>query len=109
MRHANRGSTAKLDRKVTIGYRVNRVAGGRIEAQQLGGVSAIQWIGSGDETVVMILNKSDVSTTLDLNRFEEMGLNGKTLKNIISGDTVSWNESIDLPTRGVTLLTTKLN
>lgn len=63
----------------------------------------------GDETVVMILSKSDVSTPLDLSRFEEMGLTGKTLKNIITGESVEWNDTLELPTRGVTLLTTNLN
>ena len=63
---------------------------------------------SGDETVVMILSKSDDATTLDLNKFEEMGLKGKTLKNIISGETLEWNDNLNLTSRGVTLLTTKL-
>lgn len=63
---------------------------------------------SGDETVVMILSKSDDATTLDLNKFEEMGLKGKILKNIISGETLEWNDNLNLTSRGVTLLTTKL-
>ncbi|MBO6605740.1 glycoside hydrolase family 13 protein [Psychroserpens sp.] len=62
-----------------------------------------------DETVVLILSKSDAATSLDLNRFKEMGLNGKMMKNIITGETTEWNNTIELTTRGVTLLTTKLN
>ena len=61
----------------------------------------------GDETVVLILNKNQESVTIDLNRFEEIGLNGKTLKDIISGQTMQWNDSITLNERGVILLTTK--
>ncbi len=63
----------------------------------------------GDETVVMILNKNEEPTTLDLDRFEEMNLNGKSLKNIITGETLQWNDTIELNTRGVMLLTTKMN
>lgn len=63
----------------------------------------------GDETVVMILNKNEEPTTLDLGRFEEMNLNGKSLKNIITGETLQWNDTIELNTRGVMLLTTKTN
>ena len=59
------------------------------------------------EIVVLILNKNENPITLDLSRFEEIGLLGKTFKNIISGEEFIWNNSIDLKERGVTLLTTK--
>ncbi len=60
-----------------------------------------------DETVVMILNKNDKPITLDLERYAELGLEGKTLRNIISDEAVVWNKSMKFKTRGVTILTTK--
>ncbi|WP_299521192.1 glycoside hydrolase family 13 protein [Winogradskyella sp.] len=62
----------------------------------------------GDETIVLILNKNEDIITIDLNYQEEMGLKGKTLKNIITGETVTWGDVIDLKSKGVTILTTKL-
>lgn len=62
----------------------------------------------GDETVVLILNKNEDIITIDLNYQDEIGLKGKTLKNIITGETLKWGEVIELKSKGVTLLTTKL-
>ena len=61
-----------------------------------------------DETVVLILNKNEELLTIDLNYQEEMGLKGKKLKNIITGETIKWGDVIELKSKGVTLLTTKL-
>ena len=60
-----------------------------------------------DETVVVILNKNNNPINLDLNRFSEVGLQGKTLKNIISGEEVIWNDTLTLTTDGIMMLTTK--
>ncbi len=60
-----------------------------------------------DETVVLILNKNQKATALDLKRFAEMGLDGQTLKNVISEETVKWQDSIQLSNKGLVLLTTK--
>ncbi|WP_299114468.1 glycoside hydrolase family 13 protein [uncultured Winogradskyella sp.] len=62
----------------------------------------------GDETVVLILNKNEDIITIDLNYQKEIGLKGKTLKNIITGETLKWGDVIDLKSKGVMLLTTKL-
>ena len=62
-----------------------------------------------NETVVMILNKNNEPLTIDLKRYSEIGLDGKTLKNVITGEDVVWNDSITLNERGVTVLTTKAN
>lgn len=62
-----------------------------------------------DETVVMILNKSNEPLTIDLKRYTEMGLDGKTLRNVISGESFVWDNSIAFSQRGVTILTTKTN
>lgn len=61
----------------------------------------------GDEVVVMMLNKNDEPITIDLKRYAEIGLEGKTLKNIITDDSFTWGDDITFESRGVTLLTTK--
>lgn len=60
-----------------------------------------------DETVVLILNKNEEPTTLKLDRFDELGLSGKTLRDIISNETMTWNDTMELNTEGPILLTTK--
>lgn len=62
-----------------------------------------------DESVVIILNKNEANFNLDLERFEQLGLSGKTLKNLISEETFEWNNSLELNEEGVYLFTTKIN
>ena len=62
----------------------------------------------GDETVVVILNKNEDIITIDLNYQAEMGLKGKTLKNIITEETMKWGSVMELKSKGITILTTKL-
>ena len=62
-----------------------------------------------EEIVVLILNKNDKPFHLDLKRYSEIGLEGKILKNVISGEKITWDTGISFTKRGVTLLTTKLN
>jgi glycosidase len=61
----------------------------------------------GDETVVLILNKNEKPITIDLKRYAEIGLNGKSLKNIITSDNFTWNDEMQLKSKGVIMLTTK--
>ena len=63
----------------------------------------------GDETVVHILNNNANAVGLDLNRFQEIGLRGKTLKNIISGETFIWGETLNLNKKGSFIFTTKMD
>ncbi|MDG5490302.1 glycoside hydrolase family 13 protein [Psychroserpens sp. SPM9] len=63
----------------------------------------------GDETVVLILNKNEEPITIDLKRYAEIGLDGKTLRNVFSGDNFIWNDAIELTAKGPILLTTKTN
>ncbi|WP_026778170.1 glycoside hydrolase family 13 protein [Polaribacter sp. Hel_I_88] len=60
-----------------------------------------------DETVVHIINKNDKPITIDLKRYKEAGLDGKTLKNIISGNEFVWGNEIELTEKGSIILTTK--
>jgi glycosidase len=60
------------------------------------------------ETVVHIINKNNEPISLDLKRFEEVGLHGKTLKNIVTNETFVWEDEIILNERGSMLLSTKL-
>lgn len=61
-----------------------------------------------NETLVHIINKNDDSFELDLTRFEELGLNGKTLKNVITGETINWSDKLILDSVGSYLFTTKI-
>ncbi|MDP3312454.1 glycoside hydrolase family 13 protein [Lutibacter sp.] len=60
-----------------------------------------------DEIVTVILTKND-EVSIDLNRFEEVGLKGKLVKNIDTGETFSWGNSLNLNAKGVLVLTTKI-
>ena len=62
----------------------------------------------GDETVVHIMNKNDEPIEIDLKYQEEMGLKGKTLKNIITSETITWGDSIKLNEKRSYIYTTKL-
>ncbi|MDX1762013.1 MAG: cyclomaltodextrinase C-terminal domain-containing protein, partial [Christiangramia sp.] len=64
---------------------------------------------SGDEKLVLILNKNEEPFKLDLQRFEELGLNGSEMKNLISQEKINWEGKLELPERGAYLYTTKLN
>ncbi|TXG36645.1 glycoside hydrolase family 13 protein [Seonamhaeicola maritimus] len=61
----------------------------------------------GDETVVHVINKNEGVTNLDLPRFNEIDLNGKTLKNIITDETIVWGDMLKLNEKGSMILTTK--
>ncbi|OBQ52179.1 glycoside hydrolase family 13 protein [Tamlana sp. s12] len=61
----------------------------------------------GTETVVLILNKNESPIDLNLSHFKELDLEGKTLKNIISGEAVKWGAKLRLSKKGPLLLTTK--
>ncbi|WP_046757846.1 glycoside hydrolase family 13 protein [Kordia jejudonensis] len=61
----------------------------------------------GDETVVHIINKNEKPITIDLKRYAEMNLTGKTLRNVITGKTFTWNEDIEFTEKGSIILTTK--
>ncbi|MEF3077781.1 glycoside hydrolase family 13 protein [Winogradskyella poriferorum] len=63
---------------------------------------------NSDETVVHIMNKNDEPIEIDLKYHEEMGLKGKTLKNIITGETLTWDDSIKLNEKGSYIYSTKL-
>jgi glycosidase len=60
-----------------------------------------------DETVVHIINKNDKPITIDLKEYAEIGLKGKTLKNIITGESFIWGDEIKLTNKGSLILTTK--
>ena len=49
-----------------------------------------------NELVMLVLNKNTTATELPLNRFKEMGLQGKSAKNIITNTTVVCDTSLTL-------------
>jgi len=61
-----------------------------------------------DESVTVILNKNDQPISLNLSRFEEVGLAGKRVKNIITGEIFIFENNLEIGSKGVLLLTTKL-
>lgn len=61
-----------------------------------------------DETVVHIINKNENPNELDLSRFKEIGLYGKPLNNVITGEVIEWNKSLKLTEKGSIILTTKI-
>lgn len=60
-----------------------------------------------NETVVHLINKNNQPITVDLSRFKEVGLDGKTLKNIVTGEDVIWNNTLELAKSGSLILSTK--
>ena len=60
-----------------------------------------------DEIIVHIINKNDKPISIDLNRFKEVGLQGKTLKIIFTGENFTWNQTLQLTEKGSLILTTK--
>jgi len=61
----------------------------------------------GNETLTVILNKNKEVVNLDLSRFDEIGLEGKKIKNIISGESFKWVDFLTIKHKGITFLTTK--
>ncbi|MDO1501594.1 glycoside hydrolase family 13 protein [Winogradskyella maritima] len=64
---------------------------------------------SKDETVVHIINKNETPYELDLKRFEELNLKGKTLKNVITGNEIQWQDNLRLDSKGSLMYTSKTN
>jgi glycosidase len=58
------------------------------------------------ETVVLVLNKSEDPVNLSLQRFEELGLKGHTLRNVLTGQEIRWSESLKLDGPGAYIFTT---
>ncbi len=62
-----------------------------------------------NEIVAILLNKNEKPITIDLQPFKEVGLTGKTLKNLETGETILWNKTLILQKKGVQFLSTKTN
>ena len=61
-----------------------------------------------DEIVTVILNKNEQPISLNLSRFEEVGLAGKPVKNIITGEVFNFENNLQINSKGVLLFSTKL-
>ncbi len=61
-----------------------------------------------DEIISLLLNKNEKSFLLDLNRFEEIGLKGKKVRNIITGEEFIWGDHLKINSKGAIILTTKI-
>ena len=62
-----------------------------------------------NETVIHILNKNEEAFKLQLGRFKELGLEGKTLKNVLTGESITWSDELELKNKGSYLFSTILN
>ena len=62
-----------------------------------------------DEIVTIILNKNEEPYQLDLSSFSEIGLSNKKVTNISTKQSFIWKDSLLLPIKGATILTTKFN
>ena len=60
-----------------------------------------------DEILTVILNKNEKPVSLNLNRFEEVGLTGKSVKNIVTGETFTFENNLEIGSKGVLMFTTK--
>ncbi len=61
-----------------------------------------------NEIVMLILNKNDNPITLDINRFEEIGIKGKQFKNILNGAEFIMENNLILDKKGFVMLTSKM-
>ena len=61
-----------------------------------------------DEVVTIILNKSE-RTSVSVEMVKEIGITGKKVKDVITGEEMTFEGDITINPKGVTLLTTKLN
>lgn len=60
------------------------------------------------ETVALIINKNDSPITIDLKRYNEMGLKDKTLRNVVTNETFVWGKVLALDSKGICILSTKI-
>ena len=56
-----------------------------------------------------MINKNESSISIDLTRFDEVGLNAKTVKDVISGGEFIWGNTLKLEQKGSFIFTTRLN
>ena len=63
----------------------------------------------GEEVVVNIINKNNTPISIDLKRYSEIGLQGKTLRNILTEENFVWGDTLQLLQRGSVTFTTKLD
>lgn len=96
--------------KTILNYRKNSEAiihGKTLHFAPLDGVYMLFRI-SENETVVHIINKNNQPITVDLGRFKEVGLDGKTLNNIVTGEDFIWNNTLELTQKGSLIFSTKI-
>jgi len=60
----------------------------------------------GQQTVVVILNKNEDPVSLLLGRFEELGLKGVSLRNVLTDESIRWSERLGLEGPGAYIFTT---
>jgi len=61
-----------------------------------------------NEILTIVLNKNTTEKTIDLNRFNQLGLTGKKVMNIETKQVFIWGKSLVLSQEGVLIVTTKI-
>ncbi len=61
-----------------------------------------------DEIIAHVINKNDNPISIDLKKFSEIGLEGKKLKNVITNEEFIWKDTLQIYSKGSTILSTKL-
>ncbi|WP_455169524.1 glycoside hydrolase family 13 protein [Aegicerativicinus sediminis] len=89
--------------KNLLNYRLNSEAiheGKTVHFAPINGVY-IMTRATDKETVVVIINKNDKPSTLDLSPYSELNLDGQTLQNVVTNETVKWQNQLSLPNKGI--------
>ncbi|MDH3795553.1 MAG: cyclomaltodextrinase C-terminal domain-containing protein, partial [Flavobacteriaceae bacterium] len=60
-----------------------------------------------DEMVMLVLNKNEIPVSLDLRRFDELGIRGAKADNLLSGEAIIMEDRLLLRERGPVLLSLK--
>ena len=55
------------------------------------------------QIVMLVLNKNEAAMNLQLDRFEELNLSGKLMKNIMTNEITTWKYRLNLPKMGAYL------
>lgn len=61
---------------------------------------------SGPETTVLVLNKNEKPVVLHTGRFSELGIANRELLEILTGETVTWGETLPLARQGAYVFAT---
>ena len=56
-----------------------------------------------EEMVMLVLNKNEAAMNIQLDRFDELKLNGMQMKNVLTKEIIPWKDSLHLSKKGAYL------